>query len=160
MKKLLVILLMLQCAWVFPQEKNNQYSGLKELYRVAIESQINKEQEYIQKGISTLKIENLYFISKYVSVEYLPKTIGEYTLNYLNVYHKKNKKLLRKGIYAFSIQPIELKGNVIRINLIEFRISYKNNNYYFSNGGGSTTIFEYSCQNNSWALKGTKFKGI
>lgn len=79
--------------------------------------------------------------------------------NSIDIYDKKNRGLLKKGIHAWKILPV-LKGNRFIINIVDFNITYKNRNYNFANGGGATVIFEYHCDTSKWVLMNTKWSGI
>lgn len=79
--------------------------------------------------------------------------------NSINIYDKKNKKILKKGVYVWKIIP-ELTKNQLTVKIIDFRVFYKNNNYEFINNGGSIVVFEYSCSENVWKLLSEKHFGI
>lgn len=126
----------------------------------SLEIHFDNQKELFSNGSSTTDIESIYLVGEEIPKSYLPKTSSKYPLNYINIYDKKNRKLLKKGIMAVSIQPLKLEGNKVIITLINFKISYKNQNYNFSNGGGSETYFEYSCADEKWKLLESNFSGI
>ena len=105
-------------------------------------------------------MDELYFVVDGIPENHLPQEVDEYMINYLSVFDKQHKSLLKKGINAVSIQPMQLKANEITIILIDYRITYKSKNYDFANGGGSTTIFTYSCEENEWSYRKTDYTGI
>lgn len=154
---LLVLFIVSNCLFGHSQTEESQ---IKMFYESAIKNHIDNFQQMFENGSSAVKIEDLYFISKDIPEVYLPKKIGQYNIKYIDVYNKKSKRLLRKGVFAVSIQPLILKNEQAIINLIDFTVTYKNRNYDFSNGGGSKTSFEYSCTGQSWEILNTEFFGI
>ncbi len=159
MKNLVLISFLFFSVLSFSQKEKN--IDLRTFYYTAIKNKIDYEKGMIKSGVSARKINDYYFVFKDDSMnDYLPANIEGYKINYINIYGRKNKRLLKKGIYAFQIQPIKLKGGRIEIDLIDFQITYKNKNYNMANGGGSTTVFEYSCSTNKWEFIETKHHGI
>lgn len=154
MKKIILLTFLFLSASCFSQ---NNDSDTKNMYALAIENHLKQVEEYIKDGILTYNIEDIYFISEYVQRENLPEFIGNYRVNYLNIYDRENTRLLKKGVRAISVQPISIVKNKIEIYLIDFNIKLKNQEYKYSNGGGSTSTFEFSCDSNKWELKGIKF---
>lgn len=47
---------------------------------------------------------------------------------------------------------ISQKENELKINIIDFKVTYKNRRYEFVNGDGSTIVFQYSCEKEKWKL--------
>ena len=80
-------------------------------------------------------------------------------LNTLNIYDRKNKHILKKGLHIWKVVTI-LEKNKFIINIIDFQVTYKRNNYDFANGGGTKIIFEFSCDENNWKLIYNKTQGI
>ncbi|KLT65387.1 hypothetical protein [Pedobacter sp. BMA] len=78
---------------------------------------------------------------------------------YINVYDKKNKNLLKKGINAWKVLPV-LSGNRLIIRVIDLNVIYRNNIYKFGNGGGAAVTFEYLCDKNKWVFKETNWSGL
>lgn len=152
MIKSLFILLFLSASFGFSQTKENE---LKEIYNTAIENYINELKKFSNEDVKTLN-----FIADDVPERYLPKEVNGYTINYFSVYDKKNKTTLKRGLKIISIQPINLSGNTITVNLIDFNVTYSKKNYGFANGGGSKSVFVYSSDNNKWQHKETKYSGI
>ncbi len=81
------------------------------------------------------------------------------SLKTLDVYDKKNKSLLKKGISVWKVIPV-LKGDVLTITIIDANMYYKNKKYNFINGGGSTIVFQYSCEEKKWVLIKEEHTGI
>lgn len=80
-------------------------------------------------------------------------------LKTLDVYDKKNKILLKKGVAIWKVIPV-LKGDVLTITIIDANMYYKNKRYNFINGGGSTIVFQYSCEEKKWVLIKEEHTGI
>lgn len=141
----------------FSQTKEN---NLKDLYSIAIENHINELKEIRSKDIIIHEIQSFNFIAIDVPQRYLPKTIKGYKIKYINIYDKRYKRSLRTGKRVISIQPIELLGDVITINLIDFWVRYTSKNYDFSNRGGSVSRFKYSPKDKSWHHLKTTSSGL
>ncbi|WP_152538241.1 hypothetical protein [Aquimarina megaterium] len=149
MKNFVLILTLLFSFSCFSQKED--YIDLKAFYSTAIKNKIDY----------TKKKDHYYFFTDDSMNNYLPENIDGHKVNYINIYHKKNKKLLKKGIFVFKISPIRIKGNRILIYITDFGISRRNKKHYdFANAGGSITTFEYSCTTNKWEFIGTKHHGI
>lgn len=157
MKQLLYILFLISYTFMFSQSKEGE---MKALYASAIDNHMDNAKKLYDKGVSKIHVKELYFIADMIPKEHLPNEVKGYKINYINMYKKNNKAMVKKGIKAISIQPMQLEENRILIDLIDFSITHKKGNYHFSNGGGSTTVFEYSCQEKKWMHKETKFNGI
>ncbi len=157
MKKIILLLFLISYTVSFSQSEK---ADVELFYYTAIKNHIDNARAMFKKVGSEHNVSDLYFVTENVSSEYLPKQIEDYKINYINIYHKKNKKVLKKGIHAVSIQLIQLNGNQVVIDLIDFIITKKKRNYTFSNGGGSLTTFEYDCETNKWRYLETKFSGV
>lgn len=119
------------------------YDELSDIYSEAIKHHC----DILKKSDSKLvEINNLYFIHLDIPKENLPIEIEEKKINYLDVYDKKNKKLLKHRTSVISIKPLILEKNKIIISIYNVSISLKNNEYNISTGDGTQTIFEYSCE--------------
>lgn len=107
----------------------------------------------IKKNISNNAWRKKYYLINSDNAKYITnKRQAIFFNDPINIYDKKNRKLLKKGIYVWKIVT-ELVNNQLIVNIIDFRVFYKNNNYEFiNNGSGSTLIFEYSCQYGRWKL--------
>ncbi|UPT69697.1 MAG: hypothetical protein M0D53_11075 [Flavobacterium sp. JAD_PAG50586_2] len=73
----------------------------------------------------------------------------------IDIYNKKNIKLLKKGIDTWKIIP-NLENNKLIVTIINFKVIYYKNEYKFVNGGGTTIIFEYQCNEKKWTLVSNK----
>lgn len=135
-------------------------SEMKLFYQEAIKFYISKVQEFNQNKVKLPKIENTFFYTESVPKQYLPAKVGGYKINYLDIYSKKNKKLLKKGVYAIKISMIQVKGNIISVALGEYSITLKNHNYNFVRGSGSKTNFKYSCEKRKWILLKNEYSEI
>lgn len=80
-------------------------------------------------------------------------------LKTLDIYDKKNKSLLKKGISVWKVIPV-LRGNVLTVTILDAKLTYKNKKYNFINGGGSTIVFQYSCEEKKWVLIKQEHTGI
>ncbi|KIX21290.1 hypothetical protein SY27_11140 [Flavobacterium sp. 316] len=106
------------------------------------------------------RLENIYLIDNSYNPFYLNKNKQDlYNFKNVDLYKKKNKKLLKKGINAWKISS-NLDNNKLTITIIDFLITFNNGKYNFANGGGSTTIFEYNCNKMSWELIDSIINGI
>ncbi len=157
MKKIILLLFLISYTISFSQSEK---ADVQLFYYTAIKNHIDNVRAVFEKGVSVRKVSDLYFVTKKVSLDFLPKQIEGYKINYINIYHKKNRKVLRKGIDAVSIHSLQLNGNQVVIPLTDFRIIKKKRNYTFGNGGGSLTTFEYDCETNKWRYVETEFIGI
>ena len=165
MKKILFLsVCFLFCFTKFTAQKiDNEYKILRDL---AIVNSANDLFDFYKKELSkntktenwklyieqlSNKINNLYLLDENNRSLKIDDT-SKIQFNEINIYDKKNIRLLKKGINVWKVIEV-LSGNRITINIIEFKISYKNKNYQFTNGGGSVTVYEYSCENKKWEIK-------
>ncbi|MPS72941.1 MAG: hypothetical protein E2590_07265 [Chryseobacterium sp.] len=102
---------------------------------------------------------NKFYIINSDNSPYITKNSNLKGLETIDIYDKKNKNLLKKGIGVWKVFP-SLNSNLLKIKIIEFAVYYKSDNYDFSNNGGSTTVFEYSCKDGIWKLLSTENSGI
>ena len=102
---------------------------------------------------------SIYLIDAKDEPYILKSPVHQKKFDYLNVYDKKNRTIIKKGIRAWKVIPV-LNNNKLVINIIDFRITYNKNNYAFANGGGATVIFEYSCNDGKWKFVKTQWSGI
>lgn len=145
---MLIVLVVFACVTVYGQNKDEY----KRMVDTAIILQtMNHEQTHYKNGI--------YLIDQKDQAFHLSSDNEKNKFNSINVYDKKNRSSLKKGIHAWKILPV-LKGNRLIVNIIDFNITYKNRNYHFANGGGATVIFEYHCDTSKWVLMNTKWSGI
>lgn len=125
----------------------------------------NKENDEYKKLIDSaisIKLQNGKITEQYIlNSDNMPYKVNNEIrgLKTINIYDKKNKKILTKGINVWKIIPI-LNKNKLEIRIIDFSLILQKNNYQFANGGGSTFIFEYSCQSKNWELISEKHSGI
>jgi hypothetical protein len=103
--------------------------------------------------------QNIYLIDEQNHSYALADTELQKRFSYINLFEKRNRKRLKKGIRAWKIFPV-LNGNRLTINIVDFTITYKRNNYAFGNGGGATVIFEYYCNEGKWVLVESKWSGL
>jgi hypothetical protein len=101
----------------------------------------------------------IYLIDAKDQAYILKSDVDQKKFSSINVYDKKNKKLLEKGINAWKVLPV-LSGNKLIVSIIDFNITCKRNNYSFANGGGATVVFEYLCDKGRWVFRETKWSGI
>lgn len=145
---MLIVLAVFACFTVYGQNKDEY----KRMVDTAIILQArNPEQTPYNDGI--------YLIDQKDQAYYLSSDNEKNKFNSINVYDKKNRGRLKKGIHAWKILPV-LNGNRLIINIVDFNITYKNRNYNFANGGGATVIFEYHCDTSKWVFMATKWSGI
>lgn len=145
---MLIVLAVFYCITVYGQNKDEY----KRMVDTAIILQtLNAEQAPYK--------DDIYLIDQKDQAYYLSLDNEKNKFNSINVYDKKNRSRLKKGIHAWEILPV-LKGNRLIVNIIDFNITYKNRNYNFANGGGATVIFEYHCDTSKWVLVNTKWSGI
>lgn len=101
----------------------------------------------------------IYLIDSKDQIYILTSNTDKKKFGYINVYDKKNKKLLKKGVNVWKVLPV-LSGNKLVVSIIDFNVTYKKNNYNFANVGGATVTFEYLCDQNKWVFKETNWSGI
>lgn len=148
--------------FIFPSLGFSQTKGddIKELYSTAIENHINELKEIRSKDIIIHEIQSFNFIANEVPERYLPKTIKGHKIQYIDIYDKRYKRSLRTGKRVISIQPIELLGDIITINLIDFWVRRDKKNYDFANRGGSVSRFKYSPKDKSWHPLKTTYSAL
>ncbi len=148
-----IILLSLTIIFVhissYGQSKNNEYKKMVDSAIVMQTTHIDKVP--YQSGIYLLDGKDQAYM--------LTLDADQKKFSYMNVYDKRNKGLLKKGIEAWKVLPV-LNGNRLTVSIVYFSVTYKKNNYNFTNGGGATVIFEYSCEKNKWIFIETKWSGI
>lgn len=146
---LLLVTIVFIYACSYSQSKNDDY---KKMIDSAIVIQtMHLDKVPYQPGI--------YLIDEKGQPYVLTSDTDQKKFSYINVYDKKNKKLLKKGIDTWKVLSV-LSGNKLIVSIIEFNVTYKSNNYSFVNGGGATVIFEYSCDKNRWVFRESKWSGI
>lgn len=165
MKKVLFLLVcFLFCFTKFKAQKiDNEHKILRDL---AIVNSANDLFDFYKKELSkntqtenwklyiqqlSSKINNLYLLDENNQSFKIDAT-SKIRFKEINIYDKKNINLLKKGINVWKVIEV-LNGNRITINIVDFKISYRNKNYQFTNGGGSATVYEYSCENKKWEIK-------
>ena len=154
MNKLIIIFFFLSFTSGFSQSNNDE---IKRIYQIALENHIDKTQSYIEKKIVTYQMSDIYFISKFVPFDLLPKKIGGFELNYLSFSNRKHKRLIKKGARVISIELLNLDGNTISVGLVNFRITFSKGKYIYTNTGSSISLFKYSCDKNKWNFIQTDF---
>lgn len=147
MNKFIIIFFFLSFISGFSQSNNDE---IERIYQIALENHLGKTQSYIEKKIVTYQMSDIYFISKFVPFDLLPKKIGEFELNYLNFSNRKHKRLIKKGARVISIELLKLDGNTISVGLVNFHITFSKGQYVYTNTGSSITLFKYSCDKNKW----------
>lgn len=172
MKKIITYFFILLFSNIFSQnKKNDDFEKLIDSSLVIKSNNLNRfyNKELKQKEktenwniyINNLKksINNTYVIDENqlpVKLENLKTSIP---LKTLDIENRKNRKLLRKGISIWKIIP-NLKGNILKISILDASLYYKNKSYEFSYGGGSTIVFQYSCEEEKWKLIKEEHRGI
>lgn len=145
---MLIVLAVFACVTVYGQNKDEY----KRMVDTAIILQTRNAEQTPYK-------DDIYLIDQKDQAYYLSLDNEKNKFNSINLYDKKNRSRLKKGIHAWKILPV-LKGNRLIVNIIDFNITYKNRNYNFANGGGATVVFEYHCDTSKWVLVNTKWSGI
>jgi hypothetical protein len=142
----------------YAQKQENEYTKM-------VDSAISIKSRELLKSYESLSINNnlskgdLYLIDENdLTYKYAGGVTG-LGLKTLNIFDAKKKRILKKGIHAWKIIPA-LKGDSLKISIIDFFITYKNGNYKYANGGGSETIFDYLCNENKWILVKSKNRGL
>lgn len=133
----------------YGQSKNDDYKKLIDSAIIIQTTQADKTP--YQPGIYLIDAKDQAYV--------FTSDVDQKRFGHINVYDKKNKKLLKDGIKAWKVLPV-LNGSKLIVSIIDFYITYKKNNYNFANGGGATVIFEYSCDKNAWIFRETKWTGI
>lgn len=133
-------------------------------YKLLIDSALTlKVNEFIkvQKGDNAIDINqsNYYLIDENNFPYKYNRTFERIKFKSIDLSHPKNKQLLRKGIRVWKIIPT-LKSNNLKVDIIEFMVTYRENTYKFLNGGGAEIEFEYSCESNKWVLIKFSNKGL
>ncbi len=147
---------------VYSQTNTDNY---KDILDSAVVIKLNEAYEHYNEELKKdIKTENWKsYISKYKNrlenIYLLDSNHNSFHLNRdkstsdsfknINLYDKKNKKLLREGINAWKISST-LNKNRLTVSIIDFIITFKDGKYNFANGGGSTIVFEYNCNKMSW----------
>lgn len=172
MKNILFIVLLSVSLNLYSQDKLDDYRKLIDSSVVIKSIEVYKSfKEDLEKKndtdnwkyyISNYKhyIENIYLIdgnNRPYSIA-LSK-ISDIKFKQIDIYNKKNKKIIKKGIDAWKIVTT-LDGNKLKIVIIDFKIIYNKGNYQFANGGGKTIIFEYLCQDKKWILTSNKTNAL
>ncbi|MFC4163904.1 hypothetical protein ACFOWU_09575 [Epilithonimonas zeae] len=166
MKKIIfLIICFLFCSSIFKaQILEDEYKILRDLvivnnandffdfYNKELSKDIQTENWKTYSKQLSNKINNLYLLDENNKNLRVNNT-SKITFKEIDIYNKKNINLLKKGINAWKVIQI-LEGNRIIIKIIDFIINYENKNYQFTNVGGSTTIYEYSCEEKKWKMKG------
>lgn len=98
------------------------------------------------------KIQNLYLLDENNLPIKFKDVRSKLTFKQINLFDKKNRKTLRKGINALKIM-VSLDSNIIKVQIVEFKIKLANNTINFTNMGGSVYVYEYSCKNGDWQRK-------
>ncbi|TDO67870.1 hypothetical protein EV143_1253 [Flavobacterium chryseum] len=164
MKKNILILLLALNLNLYSQNKVDDYKKLIdstiviksiETYK-GFQEELNKKNETDnwKRHIEDYRhhIENIYLVDENHNPYVMSSSQGtDLKFKQIDIYNKKNKKLLKEGIDVWKIIPT-LDSNKLKIIIIEFKVTYSKNKYQFSNGGGTTTLFEYSCAEKKWIL--------
>lgn len=149
MKKIvLVILSFFVCFIVYGQSKDE--------YKSMVDTAVILQTKYLDQNPYN---EDVYLIDASDRAYYLSSDNKKNKFSSIDVYDKKNKSRLKKGIHAWKILPI-LNGSRLTVNIVDFRVSYKNHNYHFANTGGATVVFEYQCATGKWVLINTTWSGL
>jgi hypothetical protein len=145
------------------QELENDYKKLRDdailtnvdkfynFYQQELNKDVQTENWKLYKQQLANKIDNLYLLDE-ANRSFKVDSVCKIQFKEIDIYDKKNRNILKKGINVWKVIEI-LDGNKITINIIYFKVSYKNKNYQFTNQGGSVTVFEYSCENKKWEMK-------
>lgn len=145
---MLILLAIFACDTIYGQNKDEY----KRMVDTAIILQtLNSDQIPYKEGI--------YLIDQEDQAYYLSSDNEKNKFNSIDIYDKKNRGRLRKGIRAWKILPV-LNGNKLIVNIIDFNITYKKHKYNFANGGGASVIFEYHCDTGKWLVMYKKWSGI
>ena len=141
----------------------NINDDLREIIKSTIVEKANNYYNFYQEEKSKVKntnnwkiyiasfknrIENTYIIDEDGNPKYLDVQ-SKINFKYLNIYEKRNRKILRKGIEAWKVL-YKLKGSLLTVTIIDFTIRYRDGIYHFINKGGIEAKYEYSCEENKW----------
>lgn len=149
MKKIvLIILSFFACFIVYGQSKDE--------YKRMVDTAIMLQTKYLDQNPYN---EDIYLIDANDRAYYLSLNNKKNKFSSIDVYDKKNRGRLKKGIHAWKILPI-LNGITLTVNIIDFRITYKKHNYHFANAGGAIVVFEYHCATGKWVLMKTTWSGV
>nr|WP_236590228.1 hypothetical protein [Sphingobacterium multivorum] len=149
MKKMMLIILSFFVCFIV-------YSQSKDEYKSMVDSAIVLQTKYLDQNPYN---EDIYLIDVNDRAYCLSSDNKKNKFSSIDVYDKKSKGRLKKGIHAWKILPI-LNGNRLTVNIIDFGIAYKKHNYHFANSGGATVVFEYQCATGKWVLINTTWSGL
>lgn len=168
MKNIFLVIFLITSINLFSQNKVDDYKRLIDSTIVikSIETYNNFQSE-LNKNIKTdnwkyyidnykHSIENMYLLdSNNHSYQMgLRKNINV-KFKEIDIYNKKNSKLLKKGIDVWKIIP-SLENNKLEVTIINFKVTLHKDEYQFVNGGGTTIVFEYLCNEKKWTLVSNK----
>lgn len=157
MKMRLVIILLFFFLNGYTQKRDDDY---KKMIDSAISIKAIQLFELAPKTINgSISKTSLYLINEDDLPYKYSSTFENIIFRYIDVYKTKNKKILKKGIFAWKILT-SLKNDTFIVTIIDFTITYKKRNYKYANGGGAKTTFQYSCQENKWILRESTSSGI
>lgn len=133
----------------------------KDDFKIMIDSAISIKYSQFFKVVSNQNnkyyLENLYLLDEQ-DQPFINLLLSK-KFKSINVYDKRNRKIIKKGIYAWRVFTV-LNKNQFVVNIVDFYITYKDHNYSFGNGGGSKTIFEYDCSEIRWKFISSQNIGI
>jgi len=156
MKKIMLLFVALITTAVYSQDKrSNEY---RELIDSAISVIAEHRYKQLSENISKESI-IIYVMDEEGKQINLDNVKSKFTLRTIDIYDKKNRKLLKDGLKISQVSPV-LNGNLITVMIINFMVNYKGKRYYFVNGGGSTVFFQYSCEEEKWILTKVEHNSI
>lgn len=171
MRKILLIGLLLSLN-SYAQEKSDNYKKMIDSAITIKSNQVLKEyNDELNKNVNTenwksyiesykIRLENTYLIDEN-NYPYKFQSSNETGIKFkqIEIYDTKNRKALKKGIDVWKIVP-SLSGSKLKIDIIDFKVTYADKKYKFANGGGSTFIYEYSCEEKKWILLSAKTNAL
>lgn len=132
--------------------QNSENNELKNLKITALSMLIN-EYFTFNKNINNENFKNniIYIIDENLTAIDIERIESPMIIKSIDIYDKKNKKKLKKGINAWRI-GLTLNEDIIIISFNYFWLEYKNHKYSFINQGVSNVYFKISCKEKKWEL--------
>lgn len=129
--------------------RNNEIKNLK----ITALSMLINENFSFYKNINKENLDNniIYIIDENLKDVDVEKIESPLTLESIDIYDKRNKKKLRKGVNVWRLN-LTLNEDVITISIGFFWLEYTNNKYSFINHGGYNVYFQISCKEKKWEL--------
>lgn len=143
MNKILVLVILLCSTKLYCQIKDDNYQQLIDSAIVINQKNLIRKNDIIY----VINADNMRYSSFNNSLKDEILTI--------DIYNKKNKKRLKKGIHIWKIFP-NMNKNKLIIKIVYYNLTFKHKNYDFVNEGGTIIVFEYSCKDEKWLLASSR----